>query len=85
MYWWVALSTVDSNHLLLCLLICSVFVLFTAICLSVCHLTLFADLSIIFLVAVPPTIVSHADPEIAYRVREPVDIPCVASGDPPPT
>ena len=45
-------------------------------------MTLSAVLSI---VSVPPMIVSEADDEIAYRVWEQVEIPCVATGDPQPT
>jgi len=47
-----------------------------------CCLTSCADL---YIVSVPPMIVSEARSEIAYRVHEEVEIPCVASGDPPPT
>lgn len=49
--------------------------LFDVVRLSVCLST----------VAVPPMIVSDAHDEIAYRVREVVEIPCVATGDPPAT
>lgn len=85
----VALATVDLRQILPVLL-SSVRVMFVDLLryflfhllLFGCCLTSSAGLS---LVSVPPTIVSEALSELPYRVREEVEIPCVASGDPPPT
>jgi len=70
---------------MLMIFVVDIFVVFFCViyCCSIgCCLALVADLSI---VPVPPMIVSEAQDEIAYRVRELVEIPCVASGDPPPS